>query len=91
MFAPIDLTLEATPQTVLNLIREENYSLALILALQLSFSETDILKSAVEAVPLESIEFVVKSLSPPKLKDLFKFLASQIVRIFINDNNNNIL
>lgn len=79
MFTPEDLSIDATPQAVISAIKESNYGLALRLALQLSTSESEVLQAAIEAVPVSSIELVVKSIHPNRFKELFKFLAQQIL------------
>lgn len=79
IFAPEDLTIEATPENVAHAIKTEQYAQALVLALQLSQSETEVLRAAVEAVPVASIEIVIKSVNPKRYKDLFSFLSKQIV------------
>jgi len=84
VFAPEDLTIEATPENVTHAIKTEKYAQALVLALQLSSSETDVLKAAVEAVPVASIDIVIKSVNPRRYKDLFGFLSKQIVSSVIS-------
>ena len=80
IFAPDDLSIEATPSAVYSAIKNKNYGLAVTLALKLSLAEMDVLTAAIESVPVSSIEVVVNSLHPSKFRDLFKFLSQKLVR-----------
>ena len=79
IFAPEDLSVEATPQAVYTAIKNKNHGLAVTLALQLSLSEFKVLEAAIESTPMNNIEIVVKTIHPNRFKDLFKFLTQQIV------------
>lgn len=81
IFAPDDLSIDATPSAVYSAIKNKNYGLAVTLALKLSLAEMDVLTAAVESVPVNNIEVVVNSLHPSKFRDLFKFLSQKLVRI----------
>lgn len=81
IFAPEDLTIEATPENISHAIKTEKYAQALVLALHLSSSETEVLKAALEAVPVKSIDIVIKSVNPKRYRDLFGFLSKQIVSL----------
>jgi periodic tryptophan protein 2 len=80
LFAPTELDTSITPQSVVTAVAREDYGKALAMALQLSLSEHTVIKLAVDSVPINSIELVVKSVDIRMLKDLLKFLASQLVR-----------
>lgn len=77
MFAPIDLDVAITPQTVAGAVANEDYSGAITMAVHLG--EIDLVKNAVESVELESIELVAKTVDTRILKDLFRFLAEELV------------
>jgi periodic tryptophan protein 2 len=76
-FAPTDLDLTITPQSIRKAIREHEYTHALNMSLHLS--ERDIIKEAVDAVAIVSIPLVVKSIDVNMLKRLLRFLADEIV------------
>ena len=77
LFAPTDLDIAITPQAVTEAISGEEFTLAINMALYLA--EKSVVKQAVDAVPIESIELVIKSIDPRMLKDLLKFLAEELV------------
>lgn len=76
-FAPTDLDLSITPQSIRKAIRDHEYTHALNMALHLS--ERDIIKEAVDAVSIVSIPLVVKSIDINMLKHFLRFLANEIV------------
>lgn len=78
-FAPTDLDITITPQSIRKAIRDHEYTHALNMALHLS--ERDILKEAVDAIAITSIPLVVKSIDIHMLKRLLRFLADEIVSI----------
>jgi hypothetical protein len=80
LFAPRDLDTNATPQAVMNAIARQDFGLAIKMALQLSLSETELLKKAVDAVPIGSIDLVSKSVDIYGLRDMLRFLANELVR-----------
>lgn len=77
LFAPTDLDVAITPQAVFKAIFNWEYSLAVNMALHLG--EREVLKKAVDSVPLDSIDLVVKTIDGRMLKDLLKFVADEIV------------
>ena len=83
IFAPEDLSIEATPTAVYDAIKNKNHGLAVSLALKLSLSEQKVLLAAIESVPLNNIEVVVKTIHPTRFKDMFKFLTQQIVSLYV--------
>jgi hypothetical protein len=79
VFAPTDLDMEATPQNVQILLKRFEYSRAINMTLQLSLSESKLLKQVIESVPMDQIDLVVMSVNPLKFHDLMKFFSSEIV------------
>ena len=79
LFAPTDLDTGVTPQSVATAVARSEFGKALVMALQLSLSETEVLKSVVEAVPIDAISLVVKSLDVRMLKEMIRFLAAELV------------
>lgn len=77
-FAPTDLDITITPQTIRKAIRNHEYTLALNMSLHLA--ENNMIKEAVDAVDISSIPLVVKSIDISVLKRLLRFLADEIVR-----------
>jgi periodic tryptophan protein 2 len=80
LFAPTELDTSVTPQSVIAAVAREEYGRALVMALQLSLSEQNVIKLAVDSVPISSIELVAKSVDIRMLRELLKFLAMQLVR-----------
>jgi hypothetical protein len=78
-FAPTDLDVSITPQSIRKAIREHEYTHALNMALHLA--ERDMIKEAVDSVAISSIPLVVKSIDLHVLKKLLRFLADEIVSI----------
>lgn len=79
LFAPTDLDIAITPQTVAAAINREEYSLAINMALHLG--EREMLKKAIDAVNISAIELVIKSLDPTMIKDILKFLSEELVSV----------
>ena len=77
MFAPTDLDVAITPQTIGAAIMRQEFSLALNMALHLG--EAKLLKKAVDAVEVQAIELVIKTVDVRMIKDLMKFLADELV------------
>jgi hypothetical protein len=73
----LDLDITITPQTISTAIARSEYTLAINMALHLS--ERSSLKSAVDSVPVDAIELVVKAIDGLLLKDLLKYIADEIV------------
>ena len=80
LFAPTDLDVAITPQAVMKAMSQWEYSAGVNMALHLG--EVDVLKKAVDSVPMDSIELVVKTIDGRMLKDLLKFIADEIVSVF---------
>ena len=78
LFAPTDLDVAITPQAVSRAILNEDFTLAVNMALHLG--EKGVLKRAVDAVPTDALDLVVKTLDPRLLRDLLRFLAEEIVQ-----------
>lgn len=79
-FAPTDLDITITPQSIRKAIREHEHTHALNMALHLA--EKDMIKEALDSVAISSIPLVVKSIDLHMLKKLLRFLADEIVRLF---------
>lgn len=77
LFAPSDLDINITPQSIDITLSELNYGLALNMALHLT--EAHLLKKVMSHIPMSSIELVVKSVNLMKLKELIVFLSEEIV------------
>eukprot|EP01034_Spumella_vulgaris_P031898 gene31898-39410_t len=77
LFAPTDLDVAITPQSVDQALARENFGLAVNMALHLG--ERDVLKRTVDAVPSEAVDLVVKSVDTRMLRDFLKFLAEEVV------------
>lgn len=77
IFAPTDLDINITPQAVQQAVDQELFAKAVNIALHLG--ERHVLKSAVEAVAMDAIELVVRSLDLRLAKNLLVFIAEEIV------------
>jgi Dip2/Utp12 Family len=78
LFAPTDLDVSITPQTISAAVGRQEYGLAVNMALHLG--EKNVLKKALDAVPAMGIELVVKSLDVRMLRDVLRFLAEELVQ-----------
>lgn len=86
LFAPTDLDIAITPQAVTEAIKREEFTLAINMALFLA--EKYVIKQSVDAVPIDAIELVVKTIDSRMLKDLLKFLAEELVNTYYYYLNN---
>lgn len=77
LFAPSDLDITITPHAVKEAISREEFTLAINMSLHLA--EATVTREAVNAVPLDSIELVVKTIDLNMLKNLLKFIATELV------------
>lgn len=77
-FAPTDLDIAITPQSISAAISREEFGLAVNMALHLG--ESDVLKRAVDSVDASSIELVVKSIDVRMMTAFMRFLAEEIVK-----------
>lgn len=77
LFAPTDIDIAITPQAVQTALRRCEYALAINMALHLG--ERDVLKQAVDEVPLDSISLVIKTLDGTMLRDMMRFVAEEVV------------
>jgi periodic tryptophan protein 2 len=77
LFAPTDLDITITPQTIIKTVQRQEYSLAVNMALHLG--EQVILKKTVDSVPIDAVELVVQSIDVRMLRDLLKLLATEFV------------
>ena len=75
-FAPMDLDETVTPQTVHRAISSRNYDRAIAYSLQLG--DAVLIRKAVGAVPITSIDVVCRSVDVRLLGDLFRFLADEL-------------
>jgi periodic tryptophan protein 2 len=75
-FAPTDLDVAITPQSIRAAAARHEYGLAVNMALHLA--EPAVLKEAVDAVPADSVELVVKSLDRRMLRAVLRFLAEEV-------------
>ena len=75
-FAPMDLDETVTPQTVHRAISSRNYDRAIAYSLQLG--DAVLIRKAVGAVPVDSIDMVCRSVDVRLLGDLFRFLADEL-------------
>ena len=81
LFAPTDLDTAITPDAVKKAVSRQEYGLAINMALHLG--ELDVLRLAVNAVGVDSVDMVVKSLDLRMLKQFLKFLADEVVRFYL--------
>ena len=79
LFAPTDLDVNLTPDAVRAALGRGEPGLALNMALHLGLSEKAVLKLAVDAVDVETMELVVKGVDVRLLHSLMRFLADEIV------------
>jgi hypothetical protein len=77
LFAPTDLDINITPQSVTAALSKEQYGLALNMALHLL--ENNVLCEVMNKIPYDSIDLVVKSVDGTKIKDLLIFISEQTV------------
>lgn len=76
LFAPTDIDITITPQAVVSAINKQEYGLALNMALHLG--ERDVLKKAVDAIELKSIDLVVLGIDIRMLKKILSFIAEEL-------------
>ena len=72
-FTPVALTEAATPQRVRSLLNKKKYGQALVLSMHLNDSE--IVREAFEAVPVENIQLVAKSIPAGFLQRLLDLIS----------------
>ncbi|PIK47368.1 putative periodic tryptophan protein 2-like isoform X2 [Apostichopus japonicus] len=75
-FDPYDLTLNITPELVIETLAKEDWSLALILSHRLN--EKKFIQQVVESIPPDQIDVVVLSLSEVYVEKMLQFAASQL-------------
>jgi periodic tryptophan protein 2 len=75
-FDPFDLTLDLTPESVLQTIKQGEYLVALIMALRLS--EKPLIQRAYEAVPPNSIKLVARQIPGVYIDALLSFMADHM-------------
>ncbi|RXK40807.1 periodic tryptophan protein 2 [Tremella mesenterica] len=75
-FDPFDLTLDLTPETILKTLGNEEYLLALIMALRLS--ELPLLLRVYENVPIGEIKLISRQLPQIHLESFLKFLIGHM-------------
>jgi len=76
LFAPTEIDIAITPQAVSAALTRCEFGKAINMALHLG--EKYVLKKAVDAIEIDSIELVVKSIDVRMLHFLFRFLAEEI-------------
>eukprot|EP01036_Dinobryon_divergens_P026386 gene26386-35026_t len=76
LFAPTDLDVTLTPQAVEAAVARQEFSLAVNMALHLG--EEKVTRMAVQAVPLEAVELVVRSVDLRRIRELLSFLAAEL-------------
>jgi len=76
LFDPVDLDLEVTPASTLQVLeKEQNYLKALVMAFRLN--EAPLIRSVFEGIPHENIALAVKELPVVYLPRLLRFVAIQ--------------
>lgn len=80
LFAPVGLDLQATPQAVAAAVNRQQYGAAVAMALQLSLSEQQTLKMAVDAVPVSAIPLAVQALERTAVTELLRFLSIELAQ-----------
>ena len=81
LFAPTDLDVAITPQSITQAIHRNEYALAINMSLHLH--EKQLIKQAIDSISMNAIELVVKSIDVRMIKELLKFIAEQIVSFII--------
>jgi periodic tryptophan protein 2 len=76
IFDPFDLEIEITPANIIETLKDQNYSLALIQALRLN--EEPLISLVLEKTPHQSIDIIVDTLSDTYVDKLLSFIATQI-------------
>jgi len=76
MFAPTDIDITITPQAVLAAVSRKEFGLAINMALHLG--EREVLKQAIDVVPLGSLDMVVLGVDTRMLKQLLGCLAEEL-------------
>ena len=82
LFAPTDLDVSITPQSIAAAIVRQEFTLAINMALHLG--EPRIIKKAVDSVDVMAINLIVKTIDQRMLKRLMSFLAEELVSVFLN-------
>jgi periodic tryptophan protein 2 len=73
IFDPISLTEEITPSAVRSNLKNEKYSVALLVSLHLN--EFALVREVLEEIPYGSIPLVVKSIGPEHIERLMQFVS----------------
>ena len=72
-FDPFDLDIEITPSSTLNVLKQKDFLLALVMAFRLN--EAPVIRRVYEGIPVSDISLVVKNLPPVYLARLLRFVA----------------
>ena len=72
-FDPFDLDIDITPSSTLNVIKQKDFLLALVMAFRLN--EAPLIRLVYEGIPVSDLSFVVKNLPTVYLARLLRFVA----------------
>jgi periodic tryptophan protein 2 len=75
-FDPFDLSLDLTPESILQTLASKDYLIALIMALRLS--ELPLIKQVYTAVPPSEIKLLARQIPPVYVEKLLSFIADQL-------------
>ena len=75
-FDPFDLSLDLTPESILQTLASRDYLIALIMALRLS--ELPLIKQVYTAVPPSEIKLLARQIPPVYVEKLLSFIADQL-------------
>jgi len=75
-FDPFDLSLDLTPESILQTLASQDYLIALIMALRLS--ELPLIKQVYTAVPPSEIKLLARQIPPVYVEKLLSFIADQL-------------
>jgi hypothetical protein len=76
MFAPTDIDITITPESIAKALARSELSLAVNMSLHLGVKS--VIKSSIESIDVDSVELVVMSLDLRVMKPLLNFLAEEI-------------
>ena len=72
-FDPFDLDIDITPSSTLNVLKQKDFLLALVMAFRLN--EAPLIRRVYEGIPVSDLSFVVKNLPTVYLARLLRFVA----------------
>lgn len=76
VFDPFQMSIEVTPKTARSLVKEKEFSAALIMALKLN--EEKLIQEVIEQIPHKDIELVLDSLPESFIRRTMDFIATML-------------